>query len=530
MARHHTREVSDRALQSGASQRNDLVDFSIRFFVDDETRDDDGREILSLGGVWNRADKAWADLEPESFAEVTLAGDQVPAMDWLAEWFRSYFGDDDLYPEIYSCMLLGGSRAGKTHLGVRVPVAFALAVPNSRVWMVQEAGASQVDEIEAELDEFLPRAWYKRKGDQYLLINGARIIIRSAHQPKALKRGRCDFAFLNEAQNVAELAHSMLRMRTSDTAGLVLSAANPPNDDPAGQWVADYAEQTLSGRRPNAKVFKFDPRRNPHVKREQLEALKAETDPRTYRIEVLGEIMAPSNSVYHSFSQIENIVATPDLGDVTAKFAASIGLGEGITDLVGMDFQQTPHHVAAVARAFVNPADARKPYIHFVGEIIVDLGDEHDLSDQMYEYGLDPHTTAIVADASGAWQDGKHSGEGNSFDILRSLDWRRIHRPDNREKRNPPILERMKNDNRLMCAEDGSRLALFDEEGCRELIEAVRKWRRRNGFPDRRSKWAHKCDAMSYLLWRCYPRKIVSRQTSYKRLKGRKRAQQMRGM
>jgi hypothetical protein len=528
MARHHSREVSDRALQSGAS-RHDLIDLSIRFVVADETRDDDEREILSLGGVWDRDSKSWSGREAESFAEVGLAGDQVAAMDWIAAWFRAYFTGETMSPEIYSCLLLGGSRAGKTHLGIRATVAFAVAVPNSRVWMVQEAGASQVDEIEAELDDFLPRDWYKRKGDQYLLLNGARLIIRSAHQPKALKRGRCDFAFLNEAQNVAELAHSMLRMRTSDTGGLVLGAANPPNDDPAGQWVADYAEQTKAGRRPNSKVFPFDPRRNPHVKREQLEALKSEVDPRTYRIEVLGEIMAPSNAVYHSFSQIENISPTPELGDVTEEFAARIGLGQGVTDLVGMDFQQTPHHVAAVARAFANPEDARKPFVHFTGEIIVELGDEHDLSDRMYEFGLNPKTTAIVADASGAWQDGKHSGEGNSFDILRSLDWGRVHVPDKREKKNPPILERMKNDNRLFQAEDGSRIVHFDDEQCRELVEAVRMWRRKNGFPDRRSKWAHKCDAMSYLLWRCYPRKIVSRQTSYKRLKGRKRAAQMRG-
>ena len=529
MARHHTREVSDRALQSGASQSRDLSDISIRFLIDDDSHEDDGLEILSVGGVWDRGSKEWTDQEAKSFAEVTLAGDQVPAMLWVAAWFRSYFLDEPLDVPIYSAMFLGGSRAGKTYLGTRVAVAFAIAVPNARVWMCQEAGAYQVDEIEAELDDFLPRTWYKRRGDHYILNNGSRLVIRSAHVPKALKRGRCDFAFLNEAQNVSELAHSMLRMRTSDTGGLVLSAANPPNDDPAGQWVADYAEQTIAGRRPNAKVFPFDPRRNPHVNREQLEALKAETDPRTYRIEVLGEIMAPSNAVYHSFSQIENVAPTPELGDVTTDFAHRIGLGDGVTDLVGMDFQSTPHHVAAVARAYANPADATKPFIHFTGEIIVELGDEHDLSDAMYEYGLNPTTTAIVADASGAWQDGKHSGEGNSFDILRSLDWRRIHVPDKREKKNPPILERMKNDNRLMYAEDGSRMVLFDEEQCRELVEAVRKWRRKNGFPDRRSKWAHKCDAMSYLLWRCYPRKIVSRATSYKRLKGRKRAAQMRG-
>lgn len=318
-------------------------------------------------------------------------------MDWIASWFRAYFSDEPLDPEIYSCMLLGGSRAGKTHLGVRVPVAFALAVPNARVWMVQEAGAEQVDEIEAELDDFLPKSWYKRRGNQYILPNGARLIIRSAHVPKALKRGRCDFAFLNEAQNVKELAHSMLRMRTSDTGGLVLCAANPPNDDPDGQWVADYAEQCKAGRRPHAIVFPFDPRRNPHVKREQLEALKGETDPRTYRIEVLGEVLPPSNATYHSFSQVENIGTIPELGrDVTAEFASRIGLGSDATHLAGLDFQGTPFQIATIAKAIANPLDEMRPILHYIGEVVVDMGDEHDLSDGMFGWGLDPRTTPLV--------------------------------------------------------------------------------------------------------------------------------------
>lgn len=470
------------------------------------------------------------DEEPESYVEVPLAGDQIPAMEWIAMWFRAYFGGDPLEIAIYSCMLLGGSRAGKTHLGVRVPVAFAVAVPNSRVWMVQEAGPEQVDEIEAELDDFIPKSWYRRRGNQYIFLNGSRLIIRSGHVPKALKRGRCDFAFLNEGQNVKELAHSMLRMRTSDTGGLVLTAANPPNDDPNGQWVANFAEQCKAGRRENAIVFRFDPRRNPHVNREQLEALKGETDPRTYRIEVLGEVLPPSNSSYHSFSQVENIGQQPDLGDVTAEFAQRIGLGPGVEHLAGLDFQGTPFQFAAIAKAYANPLHAMRPILHYIGEVVCEMGDEHDLSDGMYEWGLDPLSTVLVPDASGAWQDGKHSGEGNSFDILRSLDWRRIFKPDKKEKRNPPILERIKNDNRLFESEDGTRLVIIDPDACPVLFESVKKWRRKNGFPDKRSQWAHACDGMSYLNWRAYPRKIVSREISYKRLKGRKRARQMRGL
>ena len=92
MARHQSREVSDRALQSGASLRHDLIDLSIRFLIDDETRDDAGLELLSIGGVWDRSSKEWSDREARSFAEVTLAGDQVPAMEWISSMITHWTG------------------------------------------------------------------------------------------------------------------------------------------------------------------------------------------------------------------------------------------------------------------------------------------------------------------------------------------------------------------------------------------------------------------------------------------------------
>ena len=70
---------------------------------------------------------------------------------------------------------------------------------------------------------------------------------------------------------------------------------------------------------------------------------------------------------------------------------------------------------------------------------------------------------------------------------------------------------------------------MIDPDECPVLFESVKKWRRKNGHPDKRSVHAHASDGMSYLNWRTYPRKIVSREISYKRLKGRKRARQMKG-
>ncbi len=430
---------------------------------------------------------------------------------------------------IYSLLLSGGTRSGKTWIGVRLFVAFVVAVPGCRAWAVQEVDVERADEIETELDELLPDAWFTKKGSKYKCANGSVITIRSAKYPAKLKRGRCDIALINEAQNVPKAAFDMLRMRTSDTSGLVMMAANPPNDNPAGQWIADYIEEYNAGRRPHGKVFHYTYEDNPHVNKEQIKALESETDPRTFAIEVMGKVLPPSNAVMHSFSIVENIDPTPELAahDVTTSFLKRCALGGGATDFVGLDFQRTPHMAAALGRCFLNPDDVDRPLLYYRSEVLVELGDEHDLSDGLYDAGLDPSTTVLIGDASGDWQDADRTKGGTSFDILRRCGWRRIFRPDRKLKTNPPVHERVKNDNRLFTAQDGSHIVRIDPD-CKRLIEACKSWRRKSGIPDKRSEHAHIAEAMSYANWRLYPRRARGRGVEYKRLKGRRRPGQMR--
>lgn len=485
--------------------------------------------LFAVGGRWDKRRKRWADEEPRSALQIKLHPGQLEGAEFFAEWFEAYQSGESLDPDIYSALFLGGSRAGKTALAKFITVAFMAAVPNARVWLVQPTKTIDDDELENEFDEIIPAAWATKNGGKYKMVNGTTATIRSAKYPHALKKGRCDFAFLNEGQNVPELSFSMLRMRTSDSGGLVIVAANPPNSGNKGEWIGTWAEADARGERPHQKLFPFDPRDNPHVRREQLLAIAEETDHRTYEIEVLGKVLPPSDAVYHAFSPIENVDAIPEIGNITGAFAKRAGLGEGVRDLIGLDFQRTPHMAAAACRAFDNPDDPRA-LLYFWKAITVDLGDEYDLSDALYEAGFRPETTALVGDASGEWQDADRTKGGRSFDILRECGWRRLFVPDRNSRKNPPLGERMKNDNRLFMSEAGQRLVMIDPEA-RELIEACKKWRNTSsGVPYRASKYAHICDSMSYLNWRVYPRKVWRFDVGYKRLKGRKRRGQLKGI
>lgn len=491
-----------------------------------EIVDESGATLLDVGGRWDRKTKGWAGDARHEKITCKIHEGQREAMQWLAGWFSRYLAADDSEP-VYSALLLGGSRSGKTWLALRCAVAFAIAVPGSRVWLICET-ESAFDELQAELEQLLPGGAFTVAFEVYRCVNGSTLTLRSGMHPHKLKRGRCDFAIVNEGQNVDHMVHDLVRMRCADTGGLLLVAANPPNDDPAGQWIADYAEDCRAGRRPNARCFRLDPRANPHVDQEQLHSLAAETDDRTYRIEVLGEVLAPSNAVMHAFSSVENVRPRPELpgSDVTAAFLERRGLGRA-SHFVGLDFQRTPYMAAAIGQAHRNPRDETTPYLWYVDEVCADLGDEHDLSQGLYALGLDPSDTVLIGDASGDWQDADRKKGSSSFDLLRSLGWRRIHRPDTKLRVNPAVHERLKNDNRLFAAADGTHVVMVDPK-CERLIEACKEWRRKYGLPDKRSRFAHIAEAMSYSNWRLYPRQQSSGAVGYERISGRSRPGQMR--
>lgn len=524
MSRRAARDPYARRLLEGKRDAARYADLCVEF-VDER----DQSLLLRVGGRWDRKRKGWSDVEPQSALQIRVHPGQLEAVAWFRTWLEAALAGRELSPAIYSALLIGGSRAGKTYIGIAFAIAFAVAVPGARVWGVQEADVDRVDEIASELDDVLPGAWFIRRGQRYKAAHGSMITIRSAMHPAKLKRGRCDFAFMNEGQNIKRAAFDLLRMRTSDTSGLVLVAANPPNDDPDGAWIGDWVDDAAMGKRENSVAFHFHYRDNPHVNHAQLDALRQETDQRTWDIEVEGKMMPPANAVLHAFSTA-NISPAPDLPrglDVTEEFLRRRGLGAHLTHAVGLDFQRAPHMAAIIDRYYRNAFDETRPLIYSVAEILVELGDEHDLSDGLFNYGLDPAHTVLIADASGEWQDADRTKGGSSCDILRSCGWRRIFKPDPNSDKNPLVHERMKNDNRLLSAADGT-VTWFVAPECERLIEACKKYQMKSGSPHRRSEFAHIWDAASYVNWRMYPRRSGPGKVEYKRLKGRERPGELR--
>jgi hypothetical protein len=502
--------------RGGAGER--YVDLRVDFTAD-STCPDPGEVLLSVGGRWDKLEKRYAG-EAEERVAFTMHPGQLDAVRFFRRWCEARVRRQQmqvavttpdgaqLQRALWSCLCAGGRRGGKTDFCVKCCVAMAVLVPGSKVWAISES-IPKTEELDDVISGLIPRSWAKSLGapwHRYTFVNGSTLHLRSAHDPEVLKRGRCDFGFFNEAQNIAERAYTIVRAAIADTGGIVLMAANPP-EEPIGQWVADVYEETKAGRRAS-RLIEFDAKRNPHVMTGALEDMRHEVDERTYRVEILGEFLARQDVVWYNWSPRENVRPAPETPCCTQLFTRR-HLARPFPAFVGADFQLSPHMAATVWRAWPDPDDPREALLWVVDEVVVENGDENDLIDALELKGLDGRETAVVADASGEWQDAERTVGRGSYDVFRRRGWKFIYTPDKNSKRNPLILERCAAANVRIRTADGRR-HVFSSPDNYHLNRALRLWENRNGVPHRRSEYAHLSDAFSYPLWRFYPRRVQS--------------------
>lgn len=483
----------------------------------------DAQTVLSVGGRWDRDLKAYVD-EAEKAKVLGLHPGQLEPARAIAEWFAARARGEATKTRsgkpVFSVLLHGGRRAGKTDLGGKAGCCYAVALPGSYVWMISENFA-KTEELERDVKGWIPRGWYDYLGAptyKFSLLNGSVIWLRSAHDPDMLKQGRCDFAVLNEAQNMAQKVFATVRPATADNGGLTILCANPA-DKAIGLWADDYYEATRAGKRP-ALEYHLDAEKNPHVNLESLKALIDEVDERTYRREILGEYLPRLDVVFHAWSTRENVRPIPQVAmDVTRQFVKTHIGREEIDVILGMDFQITPYMCAVALKAFRNPDDPDdEPLLWYVDEVVVENANEEDLAAEIKRRGYIPERTAIIADASGTYQGGERIRGRGSFDILRKCGWRNIYTPDSKMERNPDVIERIKIANSRMKSASGKRHLFSAPENLR-LNTALKKWENKHGSPYRKSEYAHLSDAASYPLCRFYPRRAPRQAFEYHQVK-----------
>lgn len=530
-------------------------------------------ELIEVGGTWNRRTKRWEESDSESLMVIRTprGSQQEPAARYVAEWLRRmaigpkgphwdkpYEVPDATregkprvsvaFRRVWTLLLEGGRRGGKSYLSVVSLVMYAVMVPGSLVWGVSPTN-DETDELEQAIRALMPSNWYSFRGgggnraSSFKLQNGSRILLMSGHKPKSLKRGRVDLVLYNEGQNMAEKGWIQLRGAVSDNGGMVVIACNPP-DSEIGRWVEDLHEKAQTQR---AKVIAFHMtgRTNPFVTAESLLDMADEVDEETMRREVDGDFGIPIGDVaLHAWSDAETIKDEPPARyiDVTAR-ETKRELGRAAGYVVGMDFQRSPHMVAVVMKLFTDPeSEAPDEVIPFVvDDVVIENANEDELIDGLemtprYKHGesrdpedcyhgrergtydpIAPIHCAVVMDASGFWQDGDHSKTKNSDQRLRERQWVWLYKPQRDSDANPNVQDRFKTANARLKQADirneqkevikVGRRRFFIARHCKRTCKAMRNLpNSKFGSPSNTSEFRHVVDGATYPVYRFFAR------------------------
>lgn len=536
------------------SDLDNLVDMRLDFELH-------GELMLSCGGRWNRKLNDWeGDADScETAVVARLHPGQRKATEWFASWLGVHAGRRDTPPldseleegdistdpaEVYSALVAGGRRGGKTFWAAVAVVGYAVQFPGAITWCISPSRGrddTKADEIRRYMVPLIAPEWIRRQtvATGWELINGSVIMLKSAHigtDSDAIKEGQADLVWMNESQKMQKRVYVVARGAISDKSGLVLCCANPPVEAKDQQWVSDFAADTDAGKRASVHLA-FNPLDNPHIDRRALLAMANEVDERTFQIEVLGMFMPAVDSVAYNWLRRENErrapmptwkgetqIACPVTGliDVTAEFLEIEEEGEGIDQLIGLDVQRIPYIGGPVYKFFDEPG--RRPtresvLAWIVREEVLDGGDEEEWCHTLHEGKYDPERTLIVCDASGRYQHSRRrstdsppptwTGRG-SFDLIRGAGFPRIVPPSRKLNKNPEIVDRVRAFTSMIANKFGVRRLFADPETAPKSCKAIREWKTINGKPSRSQDVAHLGDGISYPLIRLFPRILRS--------------------
>lgn len=547
-----TRDI-ERRRRSGDESVN-LVDMRLDIEVA-------GELALSCGGKWNRKARDWEGNAATCSQRIVarLHPGQGPATKWFAAWIAahairrdnppkdadlvdtSWSGDET---DVYSALVSGGRRGGKTFWAAVAVAAYAVEFPRAIIWALSPSRGkddTKPDEIRRYMSALLAPEWIARQTNAtgWELINGSNIMLKSAHigaDSDAIKEGQADLVWMNESQKMQKRVYVVARGAISDKSGLVLCCANPPVEAKDQQWVSEFAADTDARKRASVHL-PFNPLDNPHIDRRALLRLAEETDERTFQIEVLGMFMPAVDAVAYNWYRKHNEIAMPEptfeggrqiackrtgLVDVTSEFLEMAEEGDGITRLIGLDVQRVPYIGGPVYKFYCQPdtVPTRDNVVAWIiDEEILDGGDEEEWCETLHDAKYDPARTLIVCDASGRYQ---HSRRRNvdsppprwtgqaSFDLIKGAGFRNIVPPSRRMDKNPAIVDRIRSFTSLICTKLGHRRLFADPERAPKSCHAIREWRTVHGKPSRIQDVAHLGDGISYPLIRLFPRILRS--------------------
>ena len=344
-------------------------------------------------------------------------------------------------------------------------------------WYVAPSYRQAKTVLWSALKSAIPPQWVARKNETDLSITlksyDSTIALRSADNPDALRGVGLDFAVLDEYSNIDPVTwNEVVRPALADRQGQAIIQGSPRGHNALYDLYSQALEQEQWA------AFKFSTSEGGLVSPEEIDAVKATLDPRTFGQEFDADFTQSVNRVFLMFEREHNVRA--DLQDTGGDL------------LIGIDFNVAP--MSAVIG--VKVADE----LHILDELALFNSNTAELAEALKAKCPGRHLVAYPDPTGNSRKTSAVAGH-TDFTILRQAGFR-VVAPSSPY----PIVDRVNTTNSLLCNVQG-RQRLFIHPKCKNLIKGLEQLPYREGtsLPDKLLGIEHPTDALGYLVMHEFP-------------------------
>lgn len=405
-------------------------------------------------------------------------------------------------------ILVAGRRFGKTWLAVICLVLAALLKRGALCWYVaptREMARDIAWEALKSVLRLLPASYVVAIAESRLTVrfrNGSMIQLKSAHNPDSLRGRALDFLVVDECADrriKKELWEEVLKPALSDRQGRALLISTPKGfnwfyfeyiEGLAGTWLDDDGPTSIAS-------FSFTSLDGGRIPAAEIEARRAEMDPRSFRQEYLASFEALGNRVYDSFNRAENVKAW-----VRPRIQELLARGHQVL-LVGFDFNVNP------MTAVVAVKDGDRCLVAACLQPMT--SNTHELAVEVIRQWGDPNPETkkprrkLIAhpDASGSHRDTR-SGI-TDHQLLTNAGFLVDAPPAN-----PEVVDRVNAVNAMLCDAAGTRRLFLDPTAAALILSLDGQvWKTDSSggtlrIPDKSAGLDHANDALGYLIFQSF--------------------------
>lgn len=384
--------------------------------------------------------------------------------------------------EVYSSqhrfkVVVAGRRWGKTALS-RTMILRAAVKPRARVWYIAPTFRMAKQIMWDEMLDAIPKKWISKVNHSSLTVtlkNRTEVALKGADRPDTLRGVALDFVVLDEFQDMkADVWVKVIRPTLSSTGGKAMVIGTPKAFNYLYELfkIGQRQDMQESGQ---WKSWQFKTSTSPFIPVEEIEAARADMDPKSFLQEYEASFEVMSGRVYYPFDR--NI----HVGDYP--------LNPSLPIWVGQDFNIDP-----MSSVIMQPQPNGEVWI--VDEIVLPSSNTAEVCDALErKFWRWQHNITIYPDPAGGQR--QHARGETDLDIFRDRGFKKIKH----KRKHPPIADRVNAVNSMLMTTSG-KVRMRVNSACRETIAAFEQTLYKPGSRDvdKAAGVEHAADALGYCI------------------------------